>query len=65
MMDRTIKVARVFGIWVFGLAASTCAGAILGTAVKYGYENEQVPGGFAGLFAFVCFRLWMGESKSS
>jgi hypothetical protein len=62
-MDRTIKIARVVGIWIFGLIACGCAGGVLGTAIKYGFETEEVPGIFAGMCAFACGRLWAVESR--
>jgi hypothetical protein len=38
-------------------------GDIVGAAVHYGYEDETGPGVLAGMCAFACFRLWMGERE--
>ena len=62
-MERWKRIARITGIWVFGLAAAGMVGSALGTAITYAYENEAVPGAFGGMFAFACFRLWMGEKR--
>lgn len=56
------RIARPAGIWIFGLAAGACVGDVIGTAVKYGYENETGPGVLAGMCAFACFRLWAKET---
>jgi hypothetical protein len=57
-------VMRTFGIWVFGLLASAIVGGLVGDRLYTGYGSD---GGFfgvlAGMFAFACARLWLGQSR--
>jgi hypothetical protein len=63
-MVRALRIARTVGIWVFGLTAYGAIGSVVGTSIRYAYENQSDTGMVAGLCAFACFRLWMGERKS-
>lgn len=58
---------RTFGIWLFGLLASAIVGGMVGN--KMGSDGNvlgdpsAVFGMLAGMFAFACLRLWLGESR--
>jgi hypothetical protein len=57
---------RTFGIWVFGLLASVIVGAIIGLKLEIGYGNDGAFwGALAGMLAFACARLWLGQSRGS
>lgn len=62
-MARWQIIARTIGIWVCGLIVSGIVGGIAGTKIVSGYETEALPGVWAGMFAFACFRLWMNERR--
>jgi hypothetical protein len=64
-MDRALQIARTVGIWLFGLVAAGAVGEIIGAEVKFGYESYSDAGMLAGVCAFACFRLWMGERNSN
>lgn len=49
---------RAVGIWVFGIFASGLIGGVIGSRLESGYSDDSLPGFFAGVFAFACFRLW-------
>ena len=48
-MDRVFRIARIIGIWVFGLIAGGAAGNVLGAGFKYGYDNFSQAGTVAGM----------------
>ncbi len=55
---------RTFGIWVFGLLASAIVGAIIGSKFEdlVYPRSEGFWGALAGMLAFACIRLWVGQS---
>jgi len=54
---------RTFAIWLFGLLASAIAGGFAGQKIGTGdVLVDLVFGMLAGIFAFACVRLWLGES---
>lgn len=58
-------MGRRIGIWVSGTLAASIFGALVGFAIEGGsYANAPTAFGFiGGALAFVCFRLWIGESR--
>jgi hypothetical protein len=57
-------MARTIAIWVFGLLASSIAGNLIGNWLDtYRTGWGGLLGIPAGLFAFVCIRLWMSERR--
>jgi len=63
-MERWLRMARAIGIWIFGLLASAIVGGIMGGKIPSGYDDEAVSGALAGMFAFACIRLWLGEIRA-
>jgi hypothetical protein len=54
---------RTLGIWVFGLLASLFIGAMIGSQFDHSYSSDMgVSGAIAGMLAFTCLRLWLGQS---
>jgi hypothetical protein len=54
--------ARTIAIWVFGLAASGIFGAIIGEHLgAQALGSYAAVGGYGGMFAFACVRLWMKD----
>jgi hypothetical protein len=60
---------RTFGIWVFGLLASALFGGLLASLLDtnpYTSGPGNAPlGALAGMFAFACVRLWLGQSSKN
>jgi hypothetical protein len=57
---------RTLGIWVFGLLASAIAGGLIGSKFDDGYSSSSGFWGFlAGVLAFACVRLWLGQSSKN
>jgi hypothetical protein len=55
---------RTFGIWVFGLLASTIIGALIGSRFDDGYSSNMGFWSFiAGILTFACLRLWFGQPR--
>lgn len=56
---------RTFGIWLFGILASAIVGRIAGSR----FETVSTSGAMvllgmlAGIFMFVCLRLWFGQAR--
>lgn len=54
---------RTFGIWLFGTLAAAIVGGIAGSR----FETSSTSGAMvlfgilAGVFAFACVRLWLGQ----
>jgi len=58
-------MARRISIWIFGILASGILGGFIGSHFNTIYDNDNGFWGFlAGVFAFACLRLWLGERKS-
>ncbi|HEU5020192.1 MAG TPA: hypothetical protein VFT69_19695 [Pseudolabrys sp.] len=55
---------RTVAIWATGLFASGIIGGVIGGQFSSGYESEGFPGILAGMLAFACARLWLGERKA-
>jgi hypothetical protein len=54
--------ARTIAIWIFGLAASGIFGAIIGENLSaQAIGNHAIEGGYGGMFAFACARLWLKD----
>jgi hypothetical protein len=53
-------MARTIAIWIFGLLASAILGGMAGGRLDTGYSDANAFWGvLAGMFAFVCLRLWL------
>ena len=57
-----MKIARIVGIWVSGLVATSLLGAGIAIFLSGG-GDAPFTGFLAGLAAFTCFRLWIGEMR--
>jgi len=54
---------RTFGIWCCGLLASMIIGWLIASHFNSDLDRD-VPqwGGIAGMLAFTCVRLWLGQA---
>jgi hypothetical protein len=54
------RMGRTIAIWVFGLLASAMVGGMIATRLAPPYAHDwDVWGAFAGIFTFICLRLWL------
>lgn len=53
---------RTVGIWVSGLLASAIIGGLTGSVFNQPFSTDMgVWGALAGMLAFTCVRLWLGQ----
>jgi hypothetical protein len=53
---------RTIAIWIFGLAASGIFGAMIGEHLSaQAIGSYAMTGGYGGMFAFACARLWLKD----
>ena len=55
---------RTVFIWIFGLLASAIVGGIIGSRFDADGGNYLLGGMLAGMLAFACIRLWLGEGEN-
>jgi hypothetical protein len=57
---------RTLGIWVSGLLASALVGGLIGNKLGTDYSGDSAAlGGIAGMCAFACVRLWLGQNRKN
>jgi hypothetical protein len=60
-----VMLFRTIAIWIFGLLASAIIGSLIASRVQPPYAYDWgFAGGLAGICAFACLRLWLGDDRS-